>query len=82
MKKLVKSETDRYICGVCGGIADYFGFDSTIVRLGFAALGIIGGSGILLYLAAAIIIPRESDVVKDRQSRNVSRQDREQDEQD
>lgn len=58
-KKLYKSETDRLICGVCGGIAEYFGIDSTIVRLVFAVLGVIGGSGLLLYLAAAIIIPRE-----------------------
>ena len=59
MKKLCKSETDRYICGVCGGLAAYFGIDATIIRLVFAALGIAGGSGILLYLAAAIIMPRE-----------------------
>ena len=60
MKKLCKSETNRYICGVCGGIAEYFGIDATIVRLLFAALTVIGGSGILLYIVAAILIPRES----------------------
>ena len=60
MKKLCKSETNRYICGVCGGIAEYFGIDATIVRLAFAALTIIGGSGILLYIVAAILMPRES----------------------
>ena len=60
MKKLYKSETNRYICGVCGGIAEYFGIDATLVRLGFAVLGIMGG-GILLYLAAAIIIPRQPE---------------------
>ena len=59
MKRLCKSEKDRYICGVCGGIAEYFGVDSTVVRLVFAGLGIIGGSGVLLYLAAAIIMPRQ-----------------------
>ncbi len=75
MKKLVKSETDRYICGVCGGIAEYFGIDSTIVRLVFAAMGIVGGSGILLYLAAAIIIPKESAVMQDPHSGNESGQD-------
>ena len=47
------------LCGVCGGIAEYFGVDSTVVRLVFAGLGIIGGSGVLLYLAAAIIMPRQ-----------------------
>ncbi|MBO7709033.1 MAG: PspC domain-containing protein [Lachnospiraceae bacterium] len=75
MKKLVKSETDRYICGVCGGIAEYFGIDSTIVRLVFAALGIVGGGGILLYLAAAIIIPKEGAVTQDPQDWNESGQD-------
>ena len=63
MKKLYKSETDRYICGVCGGIAAYLGVDSTIVRLIFAALGIVGGSGILLYIAAAVIMPKGDPVV-------------------
>ena len=59
MKKLTKSSTDRFICGVCGGIAGYLGVDSTVVRLVFAFLGIVGGSGVLLYLAAAFIMPGE-----------------------
>ena len=58
-KKLYKSEDNRIICGVCGGIADYFHLDPTVVRLAFAFLGIMGGSGLLLYLAAAVIIPRQ-----------------------
>ena len=57
MKRLVKSKTDRYICGVCGGLAAYFNIDATIIRLVFAALTVVGGSGILLYLAAAFIMP-------------------------
>ena len=60
MKKLAKSETDRYICGVCGGIAKYFGIDATIVRLVFAGLCVVGGSGLWLYIIAAFIMPRES----------------------
>lgn len=60
MKKLCKSETNRVVCGVCGGLGDYFGIDATLFRLVFAGLTVIGGSGILLYLAAAIVIPRES----------------------
>ena len=59
MKKLCKSEPNRYICGVCGGIAEYFGIDATIVRLIFAFFNIVGGSGIFLYLAAALIMPKE-----------------------
>ena len=63
MKKLYRSETNKMIAGVCGGIAEYFDIDATLVRLGFAVFSIIGGSGILLYLAAAIIIPKKGDVM-------------------
>ena len=58
-KKLYKTEDDMIICGVCGGIARYFNLDPTLVRLAFAFLSIVGGSGVLLYLAAAVIIPRQ-----------------------
>lgn len=47
------------LCGVCGGIAEYFNIDPTIVRLIFVFLGISGGSGILFYIIAAIVIPNE-----------------------
>lgn len=56
-KKIYKSQNDRMICGVCGGIAQYFNIDPTIVRLIFAFLGLSGGSGILFYIIAAIVIP-------------------------
>ena len=62
MKKLYRSETNKMIAGVCGGIAEYFDIDATLVRLGFAVFSIIGGSGILLYLAAEIMIPQKGDV--------------------
>lgn len=57
MKKLYKSEYDRKIAGVCGGIAEYFGIDSTIVRLIWVIAIVIFGSGLLLYLIAALVIP-------------------------
>lgn len=57
MNKIYKSETDRMIEGVCGGIAEYFGIDSTLVRLALIAFCALGGSGFILYLIAAIIIP-------------------------
>ena len=50
------------LCGVCGGIAVYFNIDPSIVRLVWAALVIMGGTGILLYIIAAIILPRKSQV--------------------
>ena len=59
-RKLCKVNENRIFCGVCAGLAKYFRVDVTVVRLIFAALGIIGGSGILLYLAAAVIMPSES----------------------
>ena len=57
-KRLYKSKTDVMICGVCGGLAEYFEVDPTIVRL-IAVVLISGwGSGLLAYLVAAIIIPK------------------------
>lgn len=56
-KKLYKSEYDRKICGVCGGIAEYFNIDSTIVRLVWVLLAVCFGSGILVYFLAALIMP-------------------------
>lgn len=59
-KRLYRSAVDRKICGVCGGLADYFGLDSTLVRLAFIALAVLGFStGIILYILAAIVMPDE-----------------------
>jgi phage shock protein PspC (stress-responsive transcriptional regulator) len=57
MKKLYKSETDKKLCGVCGGIAEYFGIDSTIVRLALVLFFCAFGSGLLIYIIAAIVMP-------------------------
>ena len=57
-KKLVKSRNNRVICGVCGGVAEYFNIDPTIVRLLCVLLGCTS-TGIILYLIAAIIMPEE-----------------------
>ena len=61
MKKLYKSN-NRMICGVCAGVAEYFGIDPTIVRLIWAALA-LSGTGILLYIVAAIVMPENLDVM-------------------
>lgn len=62
-KKLYRTEHGAaMLCGVCGGIAEYFNIDPSIVRLVWAALVIMGGTGILLYIIAAIILPRKSQV--------------------
>ena len=56
-KKLYKSNTNKMLEGVCGGIAEYYGIDPTIVRLAWVVFCALGGSGILAYIIAAIIIP-------------------------
>lgn len=58
-KRLYKSNTDKKLDGVCGGIAEYFNIDSTIVRLALVLFCLAGGSGILAYIIAAIVIPKE-----------------------
>ena len=57
-KRLYRSTKDVMICGVCGGIAEYFEIDPTIVRLVAVVLLFGWGSGLLAYLIGAIIIPK------------------------
>lgn len=57
MRRLYKSRTDRMLDGVCGGVADYFGLDSTLVRLAWVLLTLVGGMGVVLYIIAMIIMP-------------------------
>ncbi len=56
-KKLYKSRRDKMIDGVCGGIAEYFEVDPTLIRILWVIITIAGGSGIFLYIAAMIIMP-------------------------
>jgi len=56
-KKMYRSVEDRKIAGVCGGIGEYFDIDPTLVRLLAVALVLAGGSGVLAYILAWIIIP-------------------------
>ncbi len=59
-KRLYRSRIDRKLCGVCGGLAEYFDLDSTIVRLAVVLLTIFGfTTGIWIYILAAIIMPEE-----------------------
>ena len=60
-KRFYRSKGDRMLCGVCGGIAEYFDIDPTLVRLGWALFCALGGSGIIAYVIAAIIIPECAD---------------------
>lgn len=57
-KRLTKSSESRMICGVCGGIGEYFKIDPTVIRLIWAILTFCSiGSGIIVYIIAAIIMP-------------------------
>ncbi len=56
-KKLYKSVKDKKLCGVCAGIAEYFGIDSTLIRLAWVVLTLFAGAGLLAYIIAAIVMP-------------------------
>ncbi len=61
-KKLVRSSTDKYIMGVCGGVAEYLEIDPTIVRLIWAGASLIsGGAGIILYIIASVLMPSDAE---------------------
>ena len=66
-KKLYRSEKDSMIAGVCGGIAEYFNVDSTLVRLLTVLVVLLGGAGFVFYILAWIIIPKTPEQVSDDQ---------------
>ena len=55
-RKLYKSAADRKLFGVCGGLAEYFRVDATLVRLGMVLLALFG-AGVVFYIVAAIVMP-------------------------
>ena len=57
-KRLFRSNKEKMVCGVCGGIAEYFEIDPTLVRLALVAFCLMGGSGGIAYFIAAIIVPQ------------------------
>ena len=62
MKKLYRSETNSMLAGVCGGLGDYFGVDATLIRLGWVLISLMG-PGLIANIIAAIIVPKESEVI-------------------
>jgi phage shock protein PspC (stress-responsive transcriptional regulator) len=58
-RRLARSREDRVVAGVCGGFARYFNIDPVFVRIGAVALAFVGGAGLLLYLAALLLMPGE-----------------------
>jgi phage shock protein C len=74
-RKLYRSQVNKMLGGVCGGLAEYFRIDPTLVRLIWVIISLFGGVGVIAYIAALIIIPpnpeqinteTESVVVKDK----------------
>jgi len=64
-KKLYKIEEGRKLDGVCGGIAEYFNVDPTLIRLGWALVTLCTvGLGIIGYIVCAVIMPKKSEVVQ------------------
>ena len=65
-KRLYKSRTDKKICGVCGGLAKFLDVDPTIIRIIWAACVLLAGTGLFLYLIAALVMqfdPEEPDII-------------------
>jgi len=61
-KRLYRTQSDRMLGGVCGGLGRYFNVDPNLIRLVFAALFAFGGGGFILYLILWIILPDESRI--------------------
>jgi phage shock protein PspC (stress-responsive transcriptional regulator) len=70
--RLTRSTNDRWLTGVCGGIAEYTGIDPTIVRVAVAILALCGGGGVVAYVLAWLLIP-SADQAQSRADRMVAR---------
>ena len=64
MKKLYRSKTDYKLMGVCGGLAKYLDLDSTVIRVVWIIISLMGGLGLLAYIACSLIIPQEPDYIE------------------
>lgn len=70
-KKLYRSKSDRIIAGVCGGLGDYFEIDSIFFRVAFVLAAFFGGSGILIYLILALVIPEAENSDNDKSPKST-----------
>ena len=59
-RRLTRSRSDRMIGGVCGGIAEYFDIDPTLVRVLWVVITLMGGAGILAYLILWVVVPLDT----------------------
>ncbi len=65
-KKLLRSTTNRMVCGVCGGLGLYTGIDPTLIRVLYVIISLIAGAGVgglILYFVLAVIIPEDDGIV-------------------
>ena len=60
-RKLYRSRTDRKLAGICGGLAQYFNADTTLIRVLFVVLALLGGPGLVIYLLMWILVPQEPE---------------------
>ncbi len=63
-KRLYRSRTNKQLAGVCGGVAEYFNLDPTIVRIIWLLLTLAGGPGLILYIIMAVVVPEEPEFVQ------------------
>ena len=74
-KKLYRTEDNKMLAGVCGGVAEYLNLDPTLVRVLWVAVSLFAGAGVILYIVMAIIVPVKSQVV----SGNISSKNKDED---
>jgi phage shock protein C len=65
-KRITRSQSDRLIGGVAGGLAAYFGIDPLMIRIGFILLTLLNGFGTILYLVLWILVPNEDSATDAR----------------
>jgi phage shock protein C len=61
-RKLYRSRDQRMLAGVCGGLAEYFNVDVTVIRVLFLVLSVFGGTGLVIYVVMWLIVPDVSKV--------------------
>lgn len=61
-KKLYRSMADKKLCGVCGGLGEYFDVDPTLIRLLWIVFTFMGGAGLLAYVICAIVVPQQGQL--------------------
>lgn len=62
-KKLYRSNKDKKLAGVCGGLAEYLGMDASIIRVIWVLLALFAGCGLLAYIVCALVIPQDPGVI-------------------